>query len=469
MRKIKSAMLLTAMAATVVLTVGQPLQTQAAQVIDAEAATTEESALTETAVEDAGNAGVTGIGVVSAEDVADTADTLEATDTEAVSASVPTPSQVYQTMIAMKASYPEGMPWTNNDFYAWKGGGQYYGGYGCVAFAFILSDAAFGDLPSRTHTNFDDIRVGDIIRMNYDMHSVVALEVYDTYIVVAEGNFNSSIHWGRQISLDEIRQTGTYVTTRYPEGTPKPAPIDKTKVRAFCKRLYQVCLGRNPETAGLDYWTEALANGEKSGIEAGLGFVFSPEYINKKTSNAEYIEMLYQVFLDRASDAGGREYWSGMLEQGMSRQYVFQKVAQSEEYTKICQNYGINRGTYTLTQARDQKPELTKYVNRLYSKVMNRTGEADGLNYWCGQIQSGQKSVVGAAEEFFRTPEFLNKKTSNTEYVKVLYRTFMGREADKAGLNYWVRRLNAGENRNVILRSFAGCPEFQNIIKSFGL
>ena len=100
---------------------------------------------------------------------------------------------------------------------------------------------------------------------------------------------------------------------------------------------------------------------------------------------------------------------------------------------------------------------------------MNRTGEANGLNYWCGQIQSGQKSVVGAAEEFFRTPEFLNKKTSNTEYVKVLYRTFMGREADKAGLNYWVRRLNAGENRNVILRSFAGCPEFQNIIKSFGL
>lgn len=268
MRKIKSAMLLTAMAATVVLTVGQPLQTQAAQVIDAEATTTEESALTETTVEDV------------ADTEAETVDALEATDTEAVSASVPTQAQVYQTMIAMKASYPEGMPWTNNDFYAWKGGGQYYGGYGCVAFAFILSDAAFGDLPSRTHTNFDDIRVGDIIRMNYDMHSVVALEVYDTYIVVAEGNFNSSIHWGRQISLDEIRQTGTYVTTRYPEGTPKPAPIDKTKVRAFCKRLYQVCLGRNPETAGLDYWTEALANGEKSGIEAGLGFVFSPEYIN---------------------------------------------------------------------------------------------------------------------------------------------------------------------------------------------
>lgn len=455
MRRIKSAILLTAMAATVLVSIGQPLRAQATQITDT------------------GDAIVTGVAVTSSEGATATAegnvDALEAADVESVSTTVPTPSQVYQSMIALKASYPEGMQWTNDNFYRWRGGGIYYGGYGCAAFAFILSDAAFGDLPSRMHTNFDDIRVGDIIRINSDTHSVVALEIYDTYVVVAEGNYNSSIHWGRQISLDEIRQTGTYVTTRYPKDTSMPTPIDKTKVRAFCERLYQICLGRNPETAGLNYWTEALANGEKSGIEAGLGFVFSTEYTNKNTSNTEYIEMLYQVFLDRTSDAGGREYWGEMLEQGMSRQYVFQKIAQSEEYTKICQNYGIERGTYNLTQARDQNPELTKYINRLYSKVMNRTGEADGLNYWCGQIQSGQKSAVGVAEEFFRTPEFLNKKASNTEYVKVLYRTFMGREADKAGLDYWVGRLNAGENRNVILRSFAGCPEFQNIVKSFGL
>ncbi|MBS6465405.1 MAG: DUF4214 domain-containing protein, partial [Clostridium sp.] len=54
-------------------------------------------------------------------------------------------------------------------------------------------------------------------------------------------------------------------------------------------------------------------------------------------------------------------------------------------------------------------------------------------------------------------------------YVKVLYRTFMGREYDKAGLNYWVGRLNKGESRKTVLKSFAGCPEFQNIVKSFGL
>lgn len=124
--------------------------------------------------------------------------------------------QVYAKMIALKKKYPEGMPWTNADFYAWKGG-IYSGGYGCAGFAFILSDAAFGDLPARTHKNFSKIKVGDILRINNDTHSVIVLEVRASSVIVAEGNYNSSIHWGREISLSDIRKTGTYVMTRYPE------------------------------------------------------------------------------------------------------------------------------------------------------------------------------------------------------------------------------------------------------------
>lgn len=127
-----------------------------------------------------------------------------------------TASSVYRRMIKMKSKYPEGMHWTNDDFYAWKGG-IYSGGYGCAGFAFMLSDAAFGDLPARTHKDFSNIRVGDIIRLDYDYHSVIVLEVKFDGVVVAEGNWNYSIHWGRGISFEEIKKTGTYVMTRYPE------------------------------------------------------------------------------------------------------------------------------------------------------------------------------------------------------------------------------------------------------------
>ena len=109
------------------------------------------------------------------------------------------------------------------------------------------------------------------------------------------------------------------------------------------------------------------------------------------------------------------------------------------------------------------------YVARIYTKALGRAAEPAGLNYWVGEINSKRRTPVQVAEEFFFAPEFTNKKLSNTEYVKVLYRTFMGREYDKGGLDYWVGRLNKGESRKSVLEAFAGCPEFRKIVKSFGL
>lgn len=115
----------------------------------------------------------------------------------------------------MKDQYPEGMRWTNSDYYRWKGG-IIPNGYGCVAFAYILSDEAFGSLPARQHTDVSSIRVGDILRINQDTHSVIVLEVNDEKVVIAEGNYNSSIHWGRTFDRKTLEKSINYIYTRYP-------------------------------------------------------------------------------------------------------------------------------------------------------------------------------------------------------------------------------------------------------------
>lgn len=125
-----------------------------------------------------------------------------------------TDSQVYDTIMAQKAVFPEGMHWTNNDFYRWKGG-VFMGGYGCAAFAFAVSDAAFGDAPAKVHKDYNNIKVGDILRINNDSHSVIVLEVRENSVIVAEGNYNSSIHWGREIPKSGIVDSSSYIMTRY--------------------------------------------------------------------------------------------------------------------------------------------------------------------------------------------------------------------------------------------------------------
>lgn len=126
--------------------------------------------------------------------------------------------EIYNAMIALKEKYPEGTRWTNDNGYAWNGG-IYSMGYGCAGFAFMLSDAAFGNLPARIIEDWSDyqIRVGDILRVNNDGHSVIVLEVNESGVVLAEGNYNNSVHWGRKMSWSEVNNTLTYIMTRYPE------------------------------------------------------------------------------------------------------------------------------------------------------------------------------------------------------------------------------------------------------------
>lgn len=84
-------------------------------------------------------------------------------------------------------------------------------------------------------------------------------------------------------------------------------------------------------------------------------------------------------------------------------------------------------------------------------------------------MQDGRNRAAVLAEMFIFSDEMMKKGLSDREYVKVLYCTFMGREADAAGLNYWVGRLQAGTSRKLVMKQFAGCPEFQKIMKRFGL
>ncbi len=143
--------------------------------------------------------------------------------TAVFAAASPTEAQAYERMIALKPSYPEGMVWTNDNYYEWKGGAGYAGGYGCAAFAFLLSDAAFGDLPARIvpDVEFDDVRVGDILRVNHNTHSVIVLSVGVNDLTVAEGNYNGLVHWGRGLTAAEV-ETADYLMTRYPDAPSRP-------------------------------------------------------------------------------------------------------------------------------------------------------------------------------------------------------------------------------------------------------
>ena len=118
-------------------------------------------------------------------------------------------TRIYNAITALKSKYPQGTSWTNNNQYTWPSsvaiglGYSSYRGSGCVGFAMLASDAAFGSIPAYKFTDKTKIRVGDIIRINNDTHFAIVLKINgNSKYTIAEGNYNSSINWNRIIDLN---------------------------------------------------------------------------------------------------------------------------------------------------------------------------------------------------------------------------------------------------------------------------
>ncbi len=244
---------------------------------------------------------------------------------------------------------------------------------------------------------------------------------------------------------------------------------DEVKTREFVARMYRVALNREAEEAGLNDWTQKLVNGDIDASSFSQGVIMSEEFTNRKLNDSDFLDVLYKAFFDRAADKEGKSNWQNKIENGVSREYVLAGFVNSTEFENLCKSYGIKRGEYKLGNWRDQNEGVTMFVNRIYTKALGRAGEPDGLEDWTGRILRKEMSPEDVAKSFFFSEEFANKKTDNTEFVKVLYRTFMGREYDQSGLEDWVGELDAGTSREKVLEGFSRSTEFDNIMKQYGL
>lgn len=112
-------------------------------------------------------------------------------------------------------------------------------------------------------------------------------------------------------------------------------------IEAFVTRFYRICLGREPEPAGLMDWVGRLKSGEMSGADVARGIVNSLEFGNQNVTDEWYLEILYQAFFGRSSDSGGYDSWLRDLRNSGNRQEVLDGFIYSAEFENLCNRYGI--------------------------------------------------------------------------------------------------------------------------------
>ncbi|TXN67261.1 DUF4214 domain-containing protein [Methylobacterium sp. WL6] len=164
-----------------------------------------------------------------------------------------------------------------------------------------------------------------------------------------------------------------------PEGQARLGASDDA---GFVNQLYQNTLGRSGDEGGLSYWTDQLAHGATR-VDVADSFVFSSEFtasVQQALVNGLFVPdaqagdvaRLYYTMLDRASDAGGLQYWTGELDHGGSLTSLAQGFLATPE-----------------NQAKYGSLANSPYVDALYENALGRHADAGGLDFWTHRLDSG--------------------------------------------------------------------------------
>ena len=259
--------------------------------------------------------------------------------------------------------------------------------------------------------------------------------------------------------------------TEEPTSTVAPVrpSVDRTQAELFVTRCYEEALNRTPESEGLTNWTNSLVDRSLSGTQLAYGIIFSPEFQNRNLSNEDFVECLYQMFLDRPSDPAGKADWVSQLNNGASREAIFAGFVNSVEYFNLCRTYGLNAGYYMVGVDMNRQGAVNGFVDRLYGYCLGRSGDQGGQQNWVTQLINGSATGTQVAYGFFFSPEFMNNNYSNEVFVTILYNVCLNRAPDPDGLNNWVTALDNGADRLEVFRGFAHSDEFTGICNNYGI
>lgn len=271
------------------------------------------------------------------------------------------------------------------------------------------------------------------------------------------------------VSAEDFVYTGT--ADENPESPSEEEPVISEadqKIYGFVERLYSTMLNRASDPDGKQHWFTRLKNGDTAAVISSR-FVLSEEMKGLGLSNEEFITRMYHTFMDREPDAEGLAHWKEQMDNGCTSEYLLMKFVASQEFVGICDRCGIQAGTYTPTLYRDQSPNLTAFVSRLYTKALNRKYDSDGLEHWTKSYITKTYTLDQIAAKIIFSTEFMGRNLSDEEFVECMYATFFDRHSDPGGKQHWLDILASGGTREDVFSGFIRAQEYRDLISSFGL
>ena len=306
------------------------------------------------------------------------------------------------------------------------------------------ADSAAGDAAADSaatgESAADSAAAGDAALALFD-----ALDSYNTQNAQLCYNFLTS-----QMGLNAAQASGI-LASMYTESRFDPAAIIPADSNGLTS--YGLCQWNGPRYDALRSW--CAANGYDYTTVAG-----QLRYLQYEVGSTEKRAWSYmQNIPNNADGAYTAGYnWARYFERGASRYWTSRAELARDEIWPV---FGAASPV--------DPAKATAFVTRLYTVCLNRDPDAAGLANWVNALSARTSTGVQVAYGFAFSPEFGSRNYCNEDFVKQLYRAFMGREYDAPGLAYWVNRLETGAKREEVFNGFALSTEFTALCADYGI
>ena len=130
-------------------------------------------------------------------------------------------------------------------------------------------------------------------------------------------------------------------------------------------------------------------------------------------TDANFLKQQYLNTLGRAPDQAGMDYWTQQLKNGATPQNVAQSITNSDEAQHVA---GIRQAMGqpgSTGQTSMNQSQAMNYLTSAYNGVLGRAPDAGGLQYWTQQITSGAMTPQQVQQALMNSPEYLAKQNNS--------------------------------------------------------
>ena len=299
----------------------------------------------------------------------------------------------------------------------------------------------------------EDVELLEEVNTQAEKHEFQEIEVFDMtdFVVLPEPEVPA------EEAVEEPAEEQAEVVE-----DPMLLSADEAALRAFVGRCYEIIQGRAGEEGGVTFWIEQLRAGTFNGATLVQFFANSDEFVGSNYSNAVKIQKIYETMLDRNPDAGGKKYWMDRLNAGVSLDAIISQFANSNEFKKICDNFGITPGLVPLSQEDFVRSVIVDVVTNCYESILGRDASAKEMKTSVDSLRKQKLGGANLVDQLITGAEYAGLNKSAEDTIIAVYKAMLNREPSAEEIDSGLDLLEKGGNLRSVVQQLSTNADFTN-------